>query len=91
MPIGEGQKLQPDEFLTITVVARPTTAARASGVYIITGDDGQGAQQVAITMNSTPPAGAVTTSGKCLDIRSAGTANGAAASCTPVTGLRPGG
>jgi len=78
-PIGEGQKLQPGEFLTITVVARPTTAAPAAGVYIITGDDGQGAQQVAITMNSSPPVGAITNSAKCLDIRSGSSANGSTA------------
>ena len=78
-PIGEGQKLQPGEFLTITVVAKPVTAAAATGVYLITGDDGQSAQQVAITMNPSPSVGAITNSVRCLDIRSGSSVNGTVA------------
>jgi Bacterial lectin/Abnormal spindle-like microcephaly-assoc'd, ASPM-SPD-2-Hydin/PQQ-like domain len=58
-PIAEGQQLNPGAVIHEEVVFLPAAVAAASGQYLITGNDGKGAQTVSLTGTGTPAHGAV--------------------------------
>lgn len=82
-PISEGQTLQPGDSLTVSVMFRPISAEPAQGLYLITGDDGQGSQTVAVSGNDAPPRGAASTPLGCLELAGGVTANGTLAVSSP--------
>ncbi len=54
-PVSEGQQLAPGDSITQVVAFTPTSLGSFSGGYIITSDDGQGAQTVTVTGTATRP------------------------------------
>ena len=48
-PISEGQQLEPGDVIQQSVTFSPTSTGAATGTYLITGDDGQGAIPVQLT------------------------------------------
>ena len=73
-PVSEGQPIEPGDTIPQSVTFAPTKAGAFTGSYVITGNDGQGAQTVDFTGYGvvTPKVGTINGLGnKCLDIRSA--------------------
>ncbi len=54
-PVAEGQQLDPGETLTQSITFTPTLAGAGTGSYLITGNDGQGAQTVSFTGRAVAP------------------------------------
>ncbi|GAB2581367.1 choice-of-anchor D domain-containing protein [Microlunatus antarcticus] len=78
-PVSEGQPIEPGDTIPQSVTFAPTKAGAFTGSYVITGNDGQGAQTVDFTGYGvvTPKVGTINGLGnKCLDIRSASQAEG---------------
>ena len=78
-PIAEGQQIVPGEGVQQNITFTPTAPGSASASYLITGDDGQGAQNETITAT----AGLVDNfigkaSGNCMDVSNAAATNGTA-------------
>jgi hypothetical protein len=77
-PLPEGQSLAVGDSISVQVTAAPATALGASDAYVITGNDGQGAHSVPISVNTGAWVGHISTIGKCLRI-SGSVANGSPA------------
>ncbi|TKV61555.1 choice-of-anchor D domain-containing protein [Nakamurella flava] len=77
-PVAEGQELEPLDTIRQAVSFKPTASGEVTGTYIITGNDGQGAQQVQVRGTGTSGAAGqvVGPGGKCLDVREARSADG---------------
>ncbi|WP_370114303.1 choice-of-anchor D domain-containing protein [Streptacidiphilus sp. MAP12-33] len=59
-PISEGQVLAPGEVVHQGVTFSPTATGAFTGVYQITGNDGQGPQNETVTGTGTAPSGTIT-------------------------------
>ena len=82
-PVAEGQQIEPgdDDAIHQSVTFHPTATGTFSGTYLITGNDGQGAQEVAFTGYGviSPRKGAIgRPDGTCVDVRSGSSADGTA-------------
>lgn len=87
-PVSEGQQLNPGDTITQTVTFSPTAAGAATGAYLITGNDNQGAQSV--TLTGTGAAGGASGSipspaAGGWKLNGAATQNGAVTTLTPAT------
>jgi Ricin-type beta-trefoil lectin domain/Protein of unknown function (DUF1573)/Abnormal spindle-like microcephaly-assoc'd, ASPM-SPD-2-Hydin len=83
VPINEGQSVAPGDTLTVTVKFAPTTAKAVSDKYLITGNDGQGAQGVTVKGNQHPWVGRISSPLGCVAIKGNVLANGTAAVSYP--------
>jgi len=54
-PVSEGQQITPVETITQDVTFAPKALGDYSGVYVITGNDGHGAHNIALTGTGVPP------------------------------------
>ncbi|MHA3704869.1 choice-of-anchor D domain-containing protein [Jatrophihabitans sp. YIM 134969] len=54
-PVSEGQQLAPGDTVHQSVTFAPTATGSFTGKYVVTGNDGQGAQQVVVTGRGGPP------------------------------------
>lgn len=77
-PVSEGQELEPLDTIRQAVSFKPTASGEVTGTYIITGNDGQGAQQVRVRGTGVSGAAGPVSgpAGKCLDVREARSADG---------------
>lgn len=48
-PVSEGQQIVPGDSIVQKLTFKPTATGTATGTYIITGNDGQGAQSIKVT------------------------------------------
>ncbi|HEY0237169.1 MAG TPA: choice-of-anchor D domain-containing protein [Friedmanniella sp.] len=82
-PVAEGQQIEPgdDDAIHQSVTFHPTATGTFSGTYLITGNDGRGAQEVGFTGYGVvaPHRGALSRSdGTCVAAQAGGTADGTA-------------
>ncbi|MDT4920878.1 MAG: hypothetical protein QOI15_1780, partial [Pseudonocardiales bacterium] len=67
-PLSEGQTLDPDESITVSVQVAPRNGLPIHGRYSITADDGHGAVNVVLTANQQPWTGPVRSPYGCIDV-----------------------
>lgn len=75
-PVAEGQPIEPGDVIHQSVTFSPTKTGTFTGSYVITANDGKGAQTVTFTGTAvaapTAKSGPITgLGGKCVDIKSA--------------------